>query len=464
MGEIKLFDYQKEGVLWLKSRNGLLAYDMGLGKSATAITASDEIKAKKILVVCPAIVRSNWINEFSIFSKSNKAEVIYKVQNLKDVSVVSYDFAMSKIKELTKIKWDCLILDESHYLKNPTAKRTKAIIGTGGLIHSANRIWCLSGTPMGNNVAELWTMFFIFGVTKLKYSDFIKEYCETNQNPWGGIIITGNKKDKLKDIGQMLSKIMFRKTKEEVMIELPKIFYKDLVVPQVELTFEELQKDTVLLNYFFPFDKSKELFDKLKKDAEMLQHLDESQSFLTGNGFKILEGLAGSVSTLRVYCGMQKAMRMSEIIYEELEQNYYDKIVLFTVHRSAMYILLDKLIKYNPVAVYGGTVESERIRRIEKFQKDKKTRVMVCNIIAAGIGINLTAASEVVMVETLWSPNPNAQAIMRCHRVGQKNNVNVRFVSLENSIDQKVVTALKRKIKDITDVFKFAKDNKEDLI
>jgi len=464
MGEIKLFDYQKDGVEWLKTRNGLLAFDMGLGKSATAITASDEIKAKKILVVCPAIVRSNWINEFSIFSKSNKAEVIYKVQNLKDVSVVSYDFAMSKIKELTKIKWDCLILDESHYLKNPTAKRTKAIIGTGGLIHSANRIWCLSGTPMGNNVAELWTMFFIFGVTKLKYSDFIKEYCETNQNPWGGTIIVGNKKDKLKDIGQMLSKIMFRKTKEEVMIELPKIFYKDLVVPQVELTFEELQKDTVLLNYFFPFDKSKELFDKLKKDAEMLQHLDESQSFLTGNGFKILEGLAGSVSTLRVYCGMQKAMRMSEIIYEELEQNYYDKIVLFTVHRSAMYILLDKLIKYNPVAVYGGTAEAERIRRIEKFQKDKKTRVMVCNIVAAGIGINLTAASEVIMVETLWSPNPNAQAIMRCHRVGQKNNVNVRFVSLENSIDQKVVTALKRKIKDITDVFKFAKDNKEDLI
>lgn len=459
MEDLKLFDYQIEGSEWLQSRNGLLAYDMGLGKSATAITASDSINAKTILIICPAIVRSNWVNEFNKFSKNNKANVAYKVSEISNVCIVSYDFAMSKIKELSKIEWDCLIIDESHYLKNPTAKRTKAIIGNNGLAHKAKRIWCLSGTPMGNHVAELWTMLFIFGVTKLKYSEFISTYCETAQNPWGGTIIVGNKQNKLQEVGIMLSKIMLRKTKEDVMIQLPPIFYKDMVVPQVELTFDQLQKDSSFLSYFFPFDKSKELFEKLKKDAEMLQHLDESQSFGTINGFKLLEGLANSVATLRVYCGMQKAIRMAEVIHEELENNDYQKIVLFTVHKAAMYILLDKLLPFGAVAVYGATNEPERIRRIEKFQKDPKTRVMVCNIIAAGIGINLTAASQVVMVEMLWSPNPNAQAIMRCHRLGQKESVNVRFVSLENSIDQKVVQILKKKVKDITDVFKFAKDN-----
>lgn len=460
MEELKLFDYQREGAEWLKTKKGgLLAYDMGLGKSATAITASDELNAEKILIICPAIVRSNWVNEFNKFSKNNKAVVAYKTKDIGNVIVTSYDFACSKVKELSKVSWDVLIIDESHYLKNPTAKRTKAIIGKNGLTHIAKRTWCLSGTPMGNHVGELWTMLFIFGVTNLKYSEFIDTYCETSLNPWGGKLILGNKPNKLQEVGAMLSKIMLRKTKEDVMIQLPPIFYKDMVVPQVELTFDQLQKDSSLLGYFFPFDKSKELFEKLKKDAEMLQHLDESQSLGTANGFKLLEGLANSVATLRVYCGMQKAIRMADIIHDELTVGYYDKIVLFTVHKAAMYILLDKLLPFGAVSVYGATSEPERIRRIEKFQKDPKTRVMVCNIVAAGIGINLTAASQVVMVEMLWSPNPNAQAIMRCHRLGQKSSVNVRFVSLENSIDQKVVQILKKKVKDITDVFKFAKDN-----
>jgi len=465
MEELKLFDYQREGVEWLKSRKGgLLAFSMGLGKSATAITASDELEAKKILIICPAIVRSNWVNEFNKFSKINKAVVAFKEQEIKDVTIVSFDFACSKVKVLSKVSWDLLIIDEAHYLKNPQAKRTKAIIGKGGLTHFAKRTWCLSGTPMGNHVGELWTMLIIFGATTLKYNEFIDLYCETSLNPWGGKLILGNKKEKLQEVGIMLAKIMHRKTKEDVMIELPPIFYKDITVPQVELTFEQIQKDTVFLNYFFPFDKSKELFEKLKKDAEMLQHLDESQSFSTVNGFKLLEGLAASVSTLRVYCGMQKAIRIAELIHEELENDSYKKIVLFTVHRSVMYILADKLLPFGVVTVYGATNEVERVRRIEKFQKDPKTKVMICNIIAAGIGINLTAASEVVMVETLWSPNPNAQAIMRCHRLGQKNTVNVRFVYLEDSIDQTVVRALKRKIKDTTDVFNFAKNNQKEEV
>lgn len=462
--KIELHDYQIEGIEFLiKRKCALLALDMGLGKSATTITACDKIGAKNILVICPAIVRHNWINEFDKFSENHKPIVVYKKKEIAQVSIVSFDFALDHGEELLKTKWDVLVVDESHYLKNPMAKRTKAIIGKNGIVHSAGRVWFLSGTPMGNHVGDLWTTFYTFGVTKLKYADFIKEFCDTSVNPWGGLTIHGSKKNKLKEIGEMLATIMYRKTKDDVMIELPPISYQDIIVEQVDLSVEDLQRDPKCMAYLFPMDKTKELFEKIKKEAELIKSLDEAQSFTTLHGFKLLEGIANSVSTLRVYCGLQKAIQIKEIIEEDLKQNPEKKIVIFAVHLAPISYLRDNLKEFGIRAIYGGTPDGKKQTYITNFMTKPEYRVLVCNIQSAGIGINLTAASDVYMVETAWSPNPNAQAIMRCHRKGQKNKVFVKFVSLANSIDQKITFVLRRKIKEITEVLDYAKKKEDKL-
>lgn len=452
MEAVELYPHQKAGAEWLSSMPlALLADEMGIGKSAQAIVAADSIGARRILVLCPASVRINWVREFQRFSKTPREFAIVDgkevVPRPHQSVVCSYDLA-----DPAKLPgdFDLLILDEAHFLKSTETNRTVAIYGKNGIIRRAKRTWALSGTPMPNHPGELWPILYTFGRTPLSYADFVERFCTSYPGPRGEPRITGAKQAHIPELRQLLSGIMLRRKKEDVMKELPPISFEDIVVEPGPV---DLEIEASFIQYIFPEDRRKELEEKLAKERAVLESVQAVTSFGRVEGYSTLAAIAKSVSTLRRYTGIQKVENTAKLIAAELEAGAYEKVVIFAIHRDVIEGLRVKLKDFKPVTLYGGTEPETRQKNIDKFQNTKKCRVFIGNILAAGTGITLTAAHQVVFIEQDWVPGNNAQAAMRCHRIGQTKPVTVRFVGLASSIDEKVSSVLKRKTKDAVAIF-----------
>lgn len=458
----QLFAYQREGVEWLTKNTRahlLLADEMGLGKTPQAIEAMDSLGLERVLIVAPSVAKTNWAREIEKFSLyGRRAQVMETMKDPLPKSgtvICSYEFATREVGRLGS-DWDLVVLDESHFAINANAKRTQAIFGrrgnaiageAGGLIHRTRRMWCLTGTPAPNHWGELWILLKTFGQTKLSYDQFLNHFCLTEASTYGIKVLGGNefRRDELRGL---LAPIMMRRKKVDVLKELPPISFHDVTVNAGEVDFDI---DSSLIGYVFPTDRRQEFFKRIETERKLI----ESVMKLTGfgsDGVNALTGISDSVSTLRRYTGMQKVDETAVLIRDELEFGSYDKVVIFAIHQGVIEGMRDKLRKFHPVVLYGKTPPEKRQRRIDRFQKDPSCRVFIGNIKACGTAITLTAAHNVVFVEQEWAPGHNAQAAMRCHRIGQTRPVLVRFVALANSIDQRVANVLKRKTRDAASI------------
>jgi SNF2 family DNA or RNA helicase len=225
------FPYQIEGAKFLATaKRALLADDLGLGKSAQAILACDEVGAQHVLVICPASVRENWKREFAKFSAAGIKPV---VQSYNNANAINTDPPPGDM-------WDALILDESHYLKSKDAKRTKAIFGpkcdgVGGLVERAKHVFLLTGTPAPNHAAELWPMLravmpeSIPSATgrPMPYWSFVSRYCRTRDNGFGIKPVGTKNHEKLREA---MSPFVLRRKKKEVLKDLPPIRFDTLAV------------------------------------------------------------------------------------------------------------------------------------------------------------------------------------------------------------------------------------------
>jgi SWI/SNF-related matrix-associated actin-dependent regulator 1 of chromatin subfamily A len=435
---VKLYPYQEIGVDWLSERRfALLADEMGLGKSAQTIRAADNILADRVLVVCPAVARENWLREFEKFSMLHRQFVVrdspLKMPQRGKSFICSYDGAVSMNKgNWWKGGFDLIILDEAHYLKNPQAERTQQILGKDGIAHKSGRTWATTGTPMPNNPAELWVLLRTFGVIDYGYDSFVDKWCQTIDGYKGHSRIVGARVGTQDILRKVLAPIMLRRTVEQVMPQLPTISFNDLVIEPG--------------NVEIPPDRLKEKLEQEEWLAKML--LDEN-SQITPAKMRLLEVLANSVSTLRWYCGMQKVQPVADMVNDELANNEYKKIVIFGVHTAVLHGLYKLLLRWKPAFIVGSTTPIARERDIERFQEEDSCRAFICNIQAAGIAVNLTAANQVLFVESEWSPGPNQQAVRRCRRIGSKLPVFARFVGIANSIDEKIAKVNARKTRDI---------------
>jgi SWI/SNF-related matrix-associated actin-dependent regulator of chromatin subfamily A-like protein 1 len=430
---VELFPYQEEAVIWLsQKRFALLALSMGLGKSAVAIRAAERIGAKSILVICRAVAIANWKNEFLKFSSTPF-----------ELSVTSYE-SLHKVPER---QWDLLIVDESHYLKEPYAKRTQRVLGQSGAVHRAKRTWLLSGTPTPNHVGELWTTLYTAGRTKYSYAQFIERFCTTRVTGFG-IQITGTNIARVKEIKELLGPIFLKRTAEEVNLELPQIFYQDVVVP----------KGPVSLHYsrtFIPYltfpKRMPELVELLAKQYGIIAKITGGK--FDEETFEAIKAQAKSISTLRQYVGLQKVAPVIELVTSELEANAYKKIVLFCHHRAVVEGLRLGLKRFGAVTMYGGTPPEKKDMQMAKFQTQAKCRVMVATISTAGTSINLTAANQVMFVEQTYVPADMDQAAKRCHRIGQTEPVQVRFVSVDDGVETHINRILKRKTAELAGIY-----------
>lgn len=423
---MKLFPYQADGALFLAShRKALLADGMGLGKSAQAIIAAQAIEAKKVVIICPAIAVPMWAREFPKWDATGIATLIYsydRVRLREDIRTAIKNF-----------KPDVMILDEAHYLKERTSKRTKAIYGQhcqgDGLVAHAKCVWLLTGTPAPNDVSEIYTHMRALWPDLLpppgNYDAFLKQYCVTIATPYG-LKVVGNKN--MPDLRKALSTVMLRRKAEDVLKDLPPIMWEETVLEPVEAAKELTELENS--------DEFAVLRDLLKEAGEEAELPDTV-----------------AMATLRRLTGIAKAQAIASMLVDELDQKQYDKVIVFAHHRDVIARLHDELHDFGCAVITGSTSQVARASAIDRFQTDPKCRVFIGQIQACATAVTLHAANHVVFAEASWTPSDNVQAAKRAHRIGQTRPVIVRMIGLAGSIDEAVTAVLARKSRLISEAF-----------
>jgi SWI/SNF-related matrix-associated actin-dependent regulator of chromatin subfamily A-like protein 1 len=414
-----LMPYQQIGATFLANRrDAMLADDPGLGKSAQAIRACDLIQAKSVLIISPASLLENWKREVREFSTSGFT-----------TQIVSYDKARAGKAQLIEQNWDALVVDEAHYLKTAGSARTRCVYGPktdkcDGLSSRVGATITLTGTPTPNHAAELWTHLRALAPDTIKMSSgkpmpywtFVHRYCKVRDTGFGLQILGGKNLDELRE---RIKPFMLRRTKEEVLKDLPPIRFANLY---------------------------------LKGDVTGLSGDDihAVRMTLLHGGPEGLAKLAPHVATLRRLTGIAKVIPATEWVKEFLLSTP-NKIVVFGYSQDVVRGLA--LFLPGAVVVSGATSLDARQKAVDAFQNDPAVRVFIGQYQAAGTGLTLTAASDVLFVESSWVPAENIQAAMRVHRIGQVNPCLVRFATLAGSIDEDIQEAVARKTADIDALF-----------
>jgi SWI/SNF-related matrix-associated actin-dependent regulator of chromatin subfamily A-like protein 1 len=440
-----LFPYQEIGAAWLASRErALLADEMGLGKTPQAVRGADLAGAWDVLVLAPAAVCENWRREFLRWQTVlRQARVVRKVEQVgPGVNILSYDMARSRpmLNLLLAKRWCLLVCDEAHYLKNPSAERTRAVLGprldgVGGLLSSAARAWGLTGTPMPNWPDELWPLLKAFGPEALAKSDgspvafhpWKTAYCVTVPIGQGRSKTVGVRNTE--DLKARVAKVMLRRKKAEVLADLP-----PLTEGEIALDPGAHAKDLRELDD----GETGDILRRVRAAALLSDDVEKAVQQV------LQDASQESVSRLRRITAAVKARALAPLLADEMGQTER-KLVVMGWHGETLDVMQDALADFGAVRLCGKTSPAQRQAAIDAFQNDAGTRVFVGQIQAAGTGITLTAAADLVFAEMSWTPAENAQAAMRIHRVGQHRPVLVRYATLAGTIDEAVVKVLRRK-------------------
>ncbi len=462
--EEKLRDYQKVGYRWLKTLEkynfgGILADDMGLGKTLQIIALlSTELKSKRqtiSIVVCPSTLVLNWKAEVEKWCDSIKvliingtaAERIEKLNNYQnyDLIITSYDLLKRDIENYEDKNFKYIIADEAQYIKNSTTQNATSLKNLKGEIKFA-----LTGTPIENSIAELWSIFdFIMPGYLYNYNKFKKKFEEP--------ILKYEDKEALNRLKKLISPFILRRVKQDVLTELPE---KNITVMKNEM---EENQEKLYLSY---------LAQTRKEVAEEL-----SDSSFEKSKFKILMLL----TRLRQICchpslfienyngGSGKLKQCLNLLIDAIESGH--KILLFSSYTSMFEIIekeLDKLnIKY--FKLVGDTPVSKRIEMVDEFNNNESLKVFLISLKAGGTGLNLTSADVVIHYDPWWNVSSENQATDRAYRIGQKNSVQVYKLITSNSIEEKINKMQERKEKLSKDVLSteetfINKLSKEDIL
>jgi SWI/SNF-related matrix-associated actin-dependent regulator 1 of chromatin subfamily A len=437
-----LLPNQRAALDWLGTGHAFLVMDMGLGKTATAIAHARKSKNSSFLIVVPAGLRIHWAREFDLFwpGHPDVELVMSSTQRIGPASVVvvNYDLLIypSILNQLRVRTWDMLVCDESQMANNLETKRGAAILGRDGLVKRSGQVICLSGTPAPNHIGELHGWFSALVPHLLKgskewpdvtsYYSFLTRYAKFKVGQYG-ITVLGSRN--AGEFRKRFSGVILRQRKSEVMKDLP-----PLRMGAVTIEADDLGELRALLDHP-DYAGLKLAMENLRADApDAMARLREALS-------------STHLATLRRLVAIHKIDPVARLIREELVGGD-NKLVVFAHHRQLLEGLHSLLYSYGlyPAMVHGGVPPKERQRQVDHFQNFKRCRVFLGQLDAAGTGYTLTAASDVLMAESSWSPSKNLQAINRVSRIGQKNACLARFVSLAGSVDEIVNMVQLRKL------------------
>lgn len=435
---IKLFPFQKTGVATIiKYPNLLLADEMGLGKTIQVIAAINYLYAKtkepKILILCPASLKENWFAELKrwLLLELKVSIATPKGFTLTDIVIINYDI-IGKWKPKFPEKWDLIVIDECHYLKNSTTLRTKHVYGWrgGGRPIVADRKLLLSGTPILNYPLEIFTALrYLYPDRFQREVDFRRKFCTPvsaripiyrkrggqplkivgyrTEVTWTGARAT----DKLQKL--LKGHIMLRRTKAEVLTQLPPKI-KQIVELDPANALSHIKKERDLITTLLKKHKL-ESFTEVRK---LLQNVR-------------LKGV-GSISALRRKTALLKVPAAAAYISTLLTT--VPKVVVFAHHKDAI-AKLHAIFSEKSVVITGATPAHRRQELIDKFQNDPGIKVFIGSILASGVGMTLTAAPVAVFLEMDWSPGKNVQAEDRIHRIGQQSSVLIQYLVFPKTLD-----------------------------
>jgi len=447
--------FQRAGIKYAlsnrPSRGTLIGDEMGLGKTIQALGVMNvRTDINSVLVICPATARINWqreaqkwllrpfnyfiINDTSGNIPANATFVITNYEKLLDNKVFN---------ALMNRTWDCLIVDECHYLKNPKAQRTQKVLGywdkrnrekiEGIESVAAMRIF-LSGTPSLNRPLELHPVLAclcpsVFG----NFMAFAKRYCDAYAGPWGWDFSGASNLQELQE--KMRSTVMVRRLKKDVLKELPPKTRQVIVLPANGASEHVTAENDAYNEWEDKIAEAKSLVDL----AHAADDMEEYQKAVN-NLRQIVTAAFSNISRLRHQTALAKVPAMVGFINEILEQK--DKVVVFAHHHDVIHKLEDE---FKDICVVLTGEDQNMVRRqrvIDDFQNDPNVKVFIGSIKAAGQAINLTIANHVIFAELDWTPAILTQAEDRTHRIGQHDNVLIQHVVLDGSLDVRMAETI----------------------
>jgi len=439
----ELRPYQQKGLNWLYFLHSLqfgacLADDMGLGKTIQLLAFLNTLKANRqnpaSLLIIPASLISNWVNELRRFSPEIKYYVAHpsagknieavgsdkNFQNKFDLVITTYALSL-KYDWLKAHKWNYIILDEAQAIKNPAAKQTKAVKNL-----SANNRIIMTGTPIENRLSDLWSLFDFINPGIL---GSIKEFADFSKG------LKGNSSGYAR-LKKIISPFILRRLKTDKLVisDLPDKVemktYSDLSKKQIVLygnLVEELKRKLERENEGIA--RKGLILASLMKFKQLCNHPDQ---YLGREEY--LEHDSGKYLRLREIC---------ETIYEKRE-----KVLVFTQFKEITEPLkeyLETIFKHQGLVFHGSTPVKKRREIVEKFQSSEYIPFIVLSIKAGGVGLNLTAANHVIHFDRWWNPAVENQATDRAFRIGQKKNVIVHKFITRGTLEEKIDAMLQEK-------------------
>ena len=401
---MQLFPHQQEAKLFLLSRRrAILADQPRVGK--TLPTAAAALENLPALIVCPAIAKTVWEAAFSKLAPNVSVHVVNGKRgasevNSADITIINYDVLQYGVTHVDR--YNTLVLDECHRIKNPKAARTKAAMLA---MKKVGHVYALSGTPIPNRPIELWPVLHGLGVYRGGWFDFAARYAKMWSAPWG---LDTSGASNLPELKELMRPHVLRRKKENI--------FKDYKDPQVSL-----------ITFDLATDKREQAFDA---DALMANP----------NALLAFEGLAEIMRE----AGMRKVSAASEFIDDLLQAG--DPVVVFAHHKDVVAELEKLLMAHKPVIVVGDTSRAKRDMAIADFQSGK-TKLIIGNIAAMSEGVDLSAADTIVFVECTWSTSALEQASSRVENINKSGIPPVIYIlTIRASLDHTVLAKVLKKL------------------
>lgn len=426
--DLAYLPYQRAGIASaLRRQNVLFGDEMGLGKTIQAIgMINTDSTLNKILIVCPATLKRNWYRELRKWLTRDLligfGEAKYFHPEAAAVTIINYDVLHKHVARLRTISWDLIICDEAHLLKNPKAKRTRAICGVDD--YTARKEGCevveplkarlkcfLTGTPIPNRPIEGFPLFHYLAPEEFRsFFGFAKRYCSAGDNGFGFDPSGASNLPELQE--KLRATIMIRRLKADVLTELPAKRRSIIEIPANGASGAvEAEKEA--------FAAHEDRLAALRVAVELAKASDRIEDYQNAVGaLKAAAQVAFTeISRLRHETAVAKIPYVVEHIRDVVEAG--SKVVVFAHHHDVIRAIASAF-KEQAVTLYGETAMDARQAAVDRFQTDPECLVFVGGILAAGVGITLTAASHVVFAELDWVPGNVTQAEDRCMLAGQK--------------------------------------------
>lgn len=426
----ELYPFQREGVAFVEAHDGraMIADEMGLGKTVQALAWLQLHPEKRpAIVVCPASLKLNWEREAKRWMTDPNVQILSGTRADEpiegDLIILNYDILWAWKDRLADLGAQVLFLDECQLIKNNSAKRTKA---AKRIAKRIPHLIALSGTPIVNRPLELYNAIRLVDESVVpNFWNFVMRYCGAKHNGFGWDFSGSTNTEELHQI--LVSSIMIRRMKKDVLKDLPDKIRNILPLPIVN------ERE---------YRRAEENFSSWIRGKKLATQVDSSEGVIHDNQTDVSP--LGKLEALRQLAVKGKLNYVIEWIKDFLDSG--EKLVVFAHHRFVIDRLMDEF-RSVAVKVDGSTTGRNRQAAVDAFQNTDRAQLFVGQIQAAGVGLTLTASSNVAFVELPWTPGEIVQAEDRTHRIGQKEAVNIYYLLAAGTIEEMMAQIIDRKRK-----------------